>query len=66
MGGMGNIEAQKGRWGTFLDAIYLDLGAGNTKTRDHTIDGVPLPATVSLETGLDFKGVITTFGGSYR
>jgi hypothetical protein len=66
MGGMANIEAQKGRWGAFADVIYLDLGGANTTTRDHTIDGVPLPLTVSLNTGLDFKGVIATLAGSYR
>ena len=66
MGGMGNIEAQKGRWGAFTDLIYLDLGGANTTTRDHTIDGVPLPAAISLNTGLDFKGVIWTLAGSYR
>ena len=66
MGGMGSIEAQKGRWGAFADLIYLDLGAASATTRDGTIDGVPLPAEVTLNTNLDFKGFISTFAGSYR
>ena len=66
MAGMGNIEAQKGRWGAFTDLIYFDVGAAATTTRDHTIDGVPLPAAVTLNTGLDFKAVVWTLAGSYR
>jgi len=66
MGGMGSIEAQKGRWGAFADVIYLDLGGANTTIRDQTIDGVPLPTAVTVNKGLDFKGVITTLAGSYR
>jgi hypothetical protein len=66
MGGMGNIEVQKGRWGAFADLIYLDLGAASAATRDGTIDGVPLPATITLNTNLDFKGFISTFAASYR
>ncbi|HTP45912.1 MAG TPA: hypothetical protein VMQ50_03190 [Casimicrobiaceae bacterium] len=66
MAGMGNIEAQKGRWGAFTDLIYFDVGGTSTTTRDHTIDGVPLPAAVSLNTVLDFKAVIWTLAGSYR
>jgi len=66
MGGMGSIEAQKGRWGAFADLIYLDLGAASATTRDGMIDGVPLLEAITLNTGLDFKGFISTFAGSYR
>jgi len=63
---MGNIEAQKGRWGAFTDVIYFDVGSAKATTRDHTIDGVPLPEAVTLNTGLDFKAVVWTLAGSYR
>jgi hypothetical protein len=66
MGGMGNIEAQKGRWGGFADFIYLNLGAAAATSRNHAIDAVPVPATVDLNANVDLKGVISTFGGSYR
>jgi len=66
MAGMGNIEAQKGHWGAFTDLIYFDVGGASTTTRDHTIDGIPLPAKITLNTGLDFKAVVWTLAGSYR
>jgi hypothetical protein len=66
MAGMGNIEAQKGRWGGFADLIYLNLGAAAATSRNHAIDGVPVPATVDLNTNLDLKSVISTFAGTYR
>jgi hypothetical protein len=66
MGAMGNIEAQKGRWGGFADLIYLNLGAADATSRNHAIDGVAVPVTVDLNANLDLKGVISTFGGSYR
>ena len=47
MAGMGSIEAQKGRWGAFTDVIYMNVGATGTRTRDGTIDGVPLPVGVT-------------------
>jgi len=66
MAGMGNIAAQKGRWGAFTDFIYFNVGNTSTTTRDHTIDGQPLPETVTLNTGLDFKAAVWTLAGSYR
>jgi hypothetical protein len=66
MAGMGNIAAQKGRWGVFTDLIYFDVGSATTTTRDHTIDGVPLPEAISLNTTLDFKATVWTLAGSYR
>jgi hypothetical protein len=66
MAGMGNLAAQKGRWGVFTDLIYFDVGSATTTTRDHTIDGVPLPEAISLDTTLDFKATVWTLAGSYR
>jgi len=66
MGAMGNIEAQKGRWGAYANLIYLHLEGATATTRDQAIDGVPVPATINLNTDVDLKGVISTFGGSYR
>jgi len=65
-GGMASVEAQKGHWGMFTDAIYLDLGTDKTTTRGGTIDGVNVPAEISLTTGADLKGWILTLGPSYR
>ena len=66
MTGMGTIEAQKGRWGMFTDVVYLNVGGTRTRTRDHMIDGVPLPVGVTVNTGLDLKSWIWTLAGSYR
>ncbi|HTR56553.1 MAG TPA: hypothetical protein VMM27_00085 [Casimicrobiaceae bacterium] len=66
MAGMGNLAAQKGPWGAFTDLIYFDVGNTGTTTRDRMIDGVPVPVTVKLDTGLDFKALVWTLAGSYR
>jgi hypothetical protein len=66
MAGMGNIAVQKGRWGAFTDLIYFDVGGATTKTQDRMIDGIPVPVTVKLDTGLDFKAFVWTLAGSYR
>ncbi len=66
MAGMGSIEAQKGRWGAFTDVIYMNVGATGTRTRDGTIDGVPLPVGVTANTGVGIKAWVWTLAGSYR
>lgn len=65
MAGMGNLAAQKGRWGVFTDLIYFDVGSAAATTRD-PIDGVPLPEAITLDTTLDFKATVWTLAGSYR
>ena len=66
LAGMGTLEAQKGRWGAFTDVIYMNLGATDTKTRDGTIDGVPLPVGATVNTGVGIKAWVWTLAGSYR
>src|SRR4029077_10252021 len=66
MAGMGTLEAQKGRWGAFTDVIYMNVGGTSTKTRDGTIDGVPLPVGVTVNTGMAVKSWVWTLAGSYR
>lgn len=63
---MGTFEAQKGRWGFFTDILYMDLGGSKSQTRDLTINGVQLPASVTADANLDLKGTIWTIAGSYR
>ena len=66
MAGMGTLEAQKGRWGAFTDVVYLNVGGTRTRTRDGTIDGVPVSAGVTSNAGMDVKTWIWTLAGSYR
>ena len=66
MTGMGTLEAQKGPWGAFTDVVYMNVGGTKTRTRDGTIDGVPIPVGVTLNTGMDLKSWVWTLAGSYR
>jgi len=66
MTGMGTLEAQNGRWGAFTDIVYMNVGGTSTRTRDGTIDGVQIPAGVTLNTGVGLKSWIWTMAGSYR
>ena len=63
---MGSLEAQKDRWGVFTDILYLDVGGSKSGTRDLTIGGVALPASVSANASLDLKGLVWRLAGSYR
>ena len=44
----------------------MNIGATETKTRDGTIDGVPLPVGVTANTGVGIKSWVWTLAGSYR
>jgi len=44
----------------------MNVGGTGTRTRDGTIDGVPIPVGVTLNTGMDLKSWIWTLAGSYR
>ncbi len=63
---MGTLEATNGRWGAFTDFIYMDLGAGKSRTRDLSIGGMPLPADVTANLTLDVKGTVWTAAGTWR
>ncbi len=63
---MGAFDAHNGRWGVFTDFIYLDLGDTKRGTRDFTVDGRAVPASVSADLSWDLKGVLWTLGGQYR
>ena len=66
MTAQGSFEVHKGRWGGFTDIVYLDVGDSNSRTRDLSIGGVPIPAAVTAATGIDLKSTIWTLAGSYR
>ena len=65
-GGMASVKAQKGHWGMFTDAIYLDLGTDKTTTHGGTIDGVSVPVEIAVTQNTDLKGWLLTLGPSYR
>jgi hypothetical protein len=63
---MGSLEAQKGRWGAFTDVMYLDIGSSKSGTRNLSIGGVELPASVTANLHEDLKGTVWTLAGNYR
>jgi hypothetical protein len=63
---MGNLSAQKGRWGLFTDVLYMDVGGSKSDTRDINVGGVPLPVGATANANLDIKGTVWTLAGSYR
>jgi hypothetical protein len=66
MAAQGSFSLQKGHWGAYTDLIYLDIGASESQTRNITIGGTSLPATVTAATDLDLESIIWTVGISYR
>ncbi|HEY6512282.1 MAG TPA: hypothetical protein VI032_09900 [Burkholderiaceae bacterium] len=62
---MGSLEANKGAWGVFGDAIYLDFGDTRSGTRDIAIGGL-LPVGASANTEYDLRGWLVTLAGSWR
>ena len=65
MTGMGSFEFSKGRWGAFTDLIYLDVGDSNSRVRNLSIGGVPLPASVTASADFDLKSTIWSLAATY-
>ena len=63
---MGYFDARKGPWGAFTDIIYVDAGASKSATRNFSIPGVMIPASLTADAHLDSKSTIWTLAGSYR
>jgi hypothetical protein len=61
----GTFDARKGRWGMFTDFIYFDVGGSKENTRDFSIGGTTIPASVSANLALDLKAVVWTIAGQY-
>jgi hypothetical protein len=66
MAGQGSFTLQKGHWGAYTDLIYLNVGGSRSQTRNLTIGGKPLPATLTAATDLGLKSTIWSIGLSYR
>ena len=62
---MGFFEARKGRWGGFVDYMYLDVSGGSSGTRNFDIRGHQLPGGVTANLDLNLKGSIVTLAGEY-
>ena len=65
--GMVAFELQRGRWGGFADAIYLDIGDSKSDTGMLAIGGgTPLPPGITADVSLDTKAWVVTLAGNYR
>src|SRR5262249_23087742 len=62
----GILEAQKGPWVLFVDAIYSDVGGSKSQSRDLNIAGITIPAGITAEANLDSKSFLLTLAGGYR
>jgi hypothetical protein len=63
---MGAFEANNGRWGVFTDFLYVDVSGSTSATRDFSIGGVNVPASVTADLDLGIKGSAWTIAGEYR
>src|SRR5262245_50489254 len=52
---MGTFEARKGRFGAFTDLLYLDVSGDKSNTRNFTVGGRELPASVTGNLDLKLK-----------
>ena len=63
---MGAFEAHNGQWGLFTDFLYVDVSGSRSGTRDFSIGGVNVPASVTSNYDLGIKGSAWTIAGEYR
>jgi hypothetical protein len=63
---MSAVDVRKGRWGVATDVIYLDLGDKKSNTRQMTVGGRDLPASVTADLDLNITGWLWTTVGTYR
>jgi len=65
---MGAFGANYGRWGFFVDALYMNLGESKSGFRDFTIGSgrLTVPATTSADVTLGLRSWIVTAAADYR
>ena len=62
---MGEFVARKGRWGAFVDLIYLNLKDNKSDTRSTTFTDFNIPAAARLDVEMQLTGWTTTAAGTY-
>jgi hypothetical protein len=63
---MGTFEAHNGRFGLISDLLYLDISGSSSQSREFTVGGRDVPATVTGDLDLGLKGLAWTIAGQYR
>ncbi|HKY89668.1 MAG TPA: hypothetical protein VJM11_01460, partial [Nevskiaceae bacterium] len=64
--GMAAFEAQKGRFGGFVDLIYMNVGDSIHDSPTIGKGSVPLPPGVTADAKLDVEATVLTLGAAYR
>lgn len=63
---MGTLDVHNGRWGVFNDLIYMNVGSNKSDTRDFSVGGGSLPASLTASLNYDLKAWVWTVAGEYR
>lgn len=63
---MATLGGKKGKWGFWTDVFYTDVGGSKNGTRDFSIPGYDLPASVNGNFSLDVKTTLWTLAGTYE
>ena len=64
--GMASFEAQRGRWGTFVDVIHMNIGNSVSDSTSLGAGAVALPPGVTADASLDIKAWVLTAAANYR
>jgi hypothetical protein len=64
--GMAAFEAQKGRFGAFVDLIYMNAGDSIHDSPTIGAGSLPLPPGITADAKLDVEATVFTIGASYR
>jgi hypothetical protein len=62
----GVFEARKGSLGVFTDIMYMSASGSKSATRDLSISGITIPASVSADAHFSVKSTVWTLAGEYR
>jgi len=64
--GMAAVEAQKGRFGGFVDLIYMNVGDSIHDSPTIGAGSLPLPPGITADAKLDVEATVITVGAGYR
>ncbi|HKU13626.1 MAG TPA: hypothetical protein VJQ52_04470 [Steroidobacteraceae bacterium] len=64
--GMAAFEAQRGRWGAFVDLIYMDIGDSVSGSSTLGAGQVALPPGITADASLDITAWVLTTAANFR
>jgi len=64
--GMASFEAQRERWGAFVDAIYMNIGDSVSDSTSLGAGAIALPPGITADASLDVKAWVLTAAANYR